>query len=73
MWGWTATTTTHASGAGVQPHQGPLLKAAYLELEMQWDDLGPLCSCFSAVFFSRKTEKPKTETNGKLFNWLLKR
>jgi hypothetical protein len=23
------------------------------------------------AFFSRKAEKPKAETNGKLFNWLL--
>jgi hypothetical protein len=35
---------------GATSHQGPLLKAAYLELEMQWDDLGSVCSCFSAVF-----------------------
>jgi hypothetical protein len=35
--------------------------------------LGPVHFRFSAGFFSRKVEKLKAETNGKLFNWLLER
>jgi hypothetical protein len=35
--------------------------------------LGLVCFCFSADFFNQKAKKQKVETNGKLFNWLLKR
>jgi hypothetical protein len=36
-------------------------------------NLALVCFCFSDGFFSRKAEKPKAETNNKLFNWLLER
>jgi hypothetical protein len=49
-------------------HRGTLGTAAQRQCHGLPTNLGPVCSCFSAVFFSRKAEKPKAETNGKIFN-----